>query len=158
MLTEVRLSGRFERVIWQGREWILDVAHNPAACLALCQKLHQRYGTRVHLMCAWLKDKDIRGCIQALMPVVRHWYCVPLTSPRAILIESLREKLLSVGVATQAISLLNTRKPMVSTDDVTKLMFENRWWFVVHFFLLTMVKKGAGRNAKFVIASIVQFN
>ena len=140
VLTEVRLSGRFERVIWQGREWILDVAHNPAACLALCQKLHQRYGRRVHLMCAWLKDKDVRGCIQALMPVVRHWYCVPLTSPRAILIEALREKLLSVSVATQAISLLNTRKPMVQ-QMMCKIDIREPVVVCGSFFLLTMVKK-----------------
>lgn len=140
VLTEASLSGRFERVFWQNREWILDVAHNPAACVALYQKVHQRYGRRIHLMCAWLKDKDVCGCIQALMPVVQHWHCVPLTSPRAMSIVSLRETLLSLGVAAQAISLLNAGKPILK-QIMHKINVQEPVVVCGSFFLLTMLKK-----------------
>lgn len=83
-LARVRLAGRFERCDRQGVTSILDVAHNPAAAVALCQTLQSQYpDAQVHCVFAVLADKDIGALVRALMPVVKCWYCADLTIPRA---------------------------------------------------------------------------
>jgi dihydrofolate synthase/folylpolyglutamate synthase len=67
-LAEVRLAGRFSR---QGR-WIFDVAHNPAGAAVTAETLRAvaPAGPVVALVSV-LGDKDWRGILRALAPVVQ---------------------------------------------------------------------------------------
>jgi dihydrofolate synthase/folylpolyglutamate synthase len=67
-LAEVRLAGRFSR---QGR-WIFDVAHNPAGAAVTAETLQAVAppGPVVALVSV-LGDKDWRGILRALAPVVQ---------------------------------------------------------------------------------------
>ncbi len=68
-----------------GREYLLDVAHNPAAVYKLREYLTARYcyGRRYALFCA-MADKDIRAMIQAAGDVFDGWFLADLPgNPRA---------------------------------------------------------------------------
>jgi dihydrofolate synthase/folylpolyglutamate synthase len=80
----VRLPGRFQVV--PGRpEWILDVAHNPAAAEVLAASLAARpCRGRTIAVCGILADKDVEGIVAALVAEVHRWIAVGLDGPRAM--------------------------------------------------------------------------
>lgn len=83
-LTSVHVAGRFERVQIENQLVVLDVAHNPAAALSVCNALQAHYPEyRVLAVFSALKDKDIAGIVSALAPAISSWYCAELPVPRA---------------------------------------------------------------------------
>jgi dihydrofolate synthase/folylpolyglutamate synthase len=77
-LAAVRLPGRHQRV---GR-WVFDVAHNPEGAAALAEALAAAAPPRgVTALVTVLADKDWRGILAALAPVVDHF--VLSTAPTA---------------------------------------------------------------------------
>ena len=85
VLPGVSLAGRGQRVERDGIEWLLDVAHNPAAARALAKLLEAKtvQGTTTALV-GLLDDKDVEGVARALNPHIDHWVCVAADSHRAI--------------------------------------------------------------------------
>jgi dihydrofolate synthase/folylpolyglutamate synthase len=81
-LARARLPGRFQ-VIPGPVEWILDVAHNPAAAAALADQLRSRAcAGRTWAIIGLLADKDADGVIRALADVVDQWHPVTLVGAR----------------------------------------------------------------------------
>lgn len=77
-LLSVRLAGRFQ-VLPGEVPVILDVAHNPQSAAALAANLAQMPVTgRTRAVVAMLEDKDLARVIEALVPVVDHWYVAGL--------------------------------------------------------------------------------
>ncbi len=108
-LTTVRLPGRFQVVPRNDSvpgEWILDVAHNPAAAQALAAQLAARpTNARTIAVCGILGDKDIEGVATALRTSFDEWIVVGLASARAVAVDVLLERLTKMGakvVATAA--------------------------------------------------------
>jgi dihydrofolate synthase/folylpolyglutamate synthase len=85
-LRDVTLPGRFQRVAdARGFEWILDVAHNPAAARALADNLRDTpIRGRTLAVCGMLGDKDVPGVVTILRPVIDAWYAATPDGPRAI--------------------------------------------------------------------------
>ncbi len=83
-LRKVRIAGRFQR-IRRRSEWILDVAHNPAAARVLATQLAS-YPTsgRTIAVCGILGDKDIEGICSALQPYIGTWIVAGLSGDRSI--------------------------------------------------------------------------
>jgi dihydrofolate synthase/folylpolyglutamate synthase len=83
-LSRVRLPGRFQR--FPGRvEWILDVAHNPAAATVLAAQLAATPARgRTVAVCGILGDKDIEGILAAVRDVIDVWIVAGVSGPRAI--------------------------------------------------------------------------
>ena len=70
-LTGVSWPGRLDvRRFADGREAILDAAHNPAGATALASYLKMRPGDRPPLVFAAMRDKDIDAMLRALVPAV----------------------------------------------------------------------------------------
>lgn len=79
-LARARLPGRFQ-VVSGPVEWILDVAHNPAAAATLADQLRGRAcAGRTRAILGLLADKDADGVIQALASVVDEWHPVTLAA------------------------------------------------------------------------------
>ena len=94
----VTLPGRFQILQRAGVEWILDVAHNPAAAQALAAQLAARPTTgRTLAVCGILGDKDIEGVAAALRGSFDAWIVVALDSPRAVPLNDLSQRLASTG-------------------------------------------------------------
>lgn len=97
-LSELALSGRFQQLWWRGREWVLDVAHNPAAARFLADRLESERAGRVVALVAMMADKDRRGTLSALIDQVDTWYLASLPElPRAADTRTLSEDLASLG-------------------------------------------------------------
>jgi dihydrofolate synthase/folylpolyglutamate synthase len=85
-LAQLRVPGRFQRIHWQDRDVILDVAHNPAATAYLVSRLQesQLLPRPIHAVVAMMSDKDRAESLANLAGVVNHWYLADLTYiPRA---------------------------------------------------------------------------
>jgi dihydrofolate synthase / folylpolyglutamate synthase len=100
-LTSVKLPGRFQVLQRTGPvaiEWILDVAHNPAAAQALAAQLAARpTSARTIAVCGILGDKDIEGVATALRGSFDTWIVVGLDSARAVDVDMLSQRLTKVG-------------------------------------------------------------
>jgi dihydrofolate synthase/folylpolyglutamate synthase len=107
-LQNVTLPGRFQVVRGTepvALEWILDVAHNPAAAQALAGQLAARPANgRTIAVCGILGDKDIDGIASALRGSFDTWIIAGLESARAVPVDALAQRLAKVGatVATTA--------------------------------------------------------
>src|SRR5690606_9732364 len=81
-LRGVRLAGRleiFQRSAPVAAEWIVDVAHNPAAARTLARQLAARPAvTRTLAVCGILADKDIDGIARELQGSFDGWIAVGL--------------------------------------------------------------------------------
>jgi dihydrofolate synthase / folylpolyglutamate synthase len=107
-LQTVALPGRFQ-IIRQSQpqpiEWILDVAHNPAAARTLAAQLaaSDRRERRI-AVCGVLSDKDIEGIVGELRNAFDLWVVVGLQGPRALTPEALAERVRKAGVRVEAVT------------------------------------------------------
>jgi dihydrofolate synthase/folylpolyglutamate synthase len=91
-LEQVRLRGRFE-VIEGGPEWILDVAHNPAAVELLAVNLRDRPPSgRTLAIVGILADKDAPGIVAPLLAEVDLWIATSLGGNRGASAAELRRR------------------------------------------------------------------
>jgi dihydrofolate synthase/folylpolyglutamate synthase len=128
-LTTVTLPGRFQilrRAQPVAIEWILDVAHNPAAAQALAAQLAARPTTgRTLAVCGILGDKDIEGVGSALRDSFDAWIVVGLDSGRAVAVDALSARLTKVGarvVATAADVVAGCRAAEATARDGDRIV------------------------------------
>ena len=80
-LRDVEWPGRFQRI---APRFVLDGAHNPASALRLAETWRETYGEkRATLNLGILRDKDLRGICEALLPVAGRILAVPVQNPRS---------------------------------------------------------------------------
>lgn len=85
VLPQVRLAGRGQRIREDGCEWLLDVAHNPAAAAALATTLAgDGHEGRTVALVAMLDDKDVEATVGLLDEHVDLWLATTAQSGRAI--------------------------------------------------------------------------
>ncbi len=85
VLPSLALAGRWQAVSAAGADWVLDVAHNPAAATVLAQTLAATRGNgKTWAIIGLLDDKDVEGVTAALNSEVDYWSAVTANSPRAI--------------------------------------------------------------------------
>lgn len=100
-LQQVTLPGRFQvvrRTEPATVEWILDVAHNPAAAQALAGQLASRPTSgRTIAVCGILGDKDIEGIATTLRNSFDAWIIVGLASARSVPVDGLAVRLAETG-------------------------------------------------------------
>jgi dihydrofolate synthase/folylpolyglutamate synthase len=81
-LEGVKLAGRFQ-LIDDEIPVLLDVGHNPQAVRTLLEHLQQYFpAVKIHAVFSMMQDKDIRGVIKIIKPVIHDWYIAPLKTPR----------------------------------------------------------------------------
>lgn len=98
VLPTVQLTGRGQRVPADGAEWLLDVAHNPAAAAELAATLaaEERPGRTIAVI-AMLDDKDVEGVARPLNPMVDLWIATTADSPRGIAAPELARRIANVA-------------------------------------------------------------
>jgi len=80
-LREVFWPGRFQQI---HPRFIIDGAHNPAAAQRLALTWREVHGDkRATLILGILRDKDVRGICEALLPIAGRILAVPAPNPRA---------------------------------------------------------------------------
>ena len=79
-LREVSWPGRFQQI---HPRFIIDGAHNPAAARRLAMTWREVHGDkRASLILGILRDKDVHGICQALLPIAGRILTVPVPNPR----------------------------------------------------------------------------
>lgn len=113
-LLNLNLAGRFQKIVYQEREFILDVAHNPAATEYFAKRLGaDPVAGKTFAIVAMMSDKDRIASLANLVGLVDEWFLLDLKNiPRAASIAALTENLLSLH--TQA----------TSSGDMNALMSE----------------------------------
>ena len=82
-LLAVDLPGRFQVINRNGRQWILDVAHNPAAARVLAGNLAgSPVRGRTFAVVGLLQDKDAGGVLETLREAVDVWILCELAGAR----------------------------------------------------------------------------
>jgi len=80
-LRDVVWPGRFQRI---HPKFILDGAHNPSAARRLAQTWRETYGERkATVIVGMLRDKDMRGICEGLLPIIGRILTVPMANPRS---------------------------------------------------------------------------
>jgi len=101
VLPKVSLAGRLQRLISDGQEWLIDVAHNPAAAKVLASTLDlmgssgEPAGTTIAIV-GLLDDKDLAGVIEPLAEQVGTWIAVTATSDRAVAANELARQISNI--------------------------------------------------------------
>jgi dihydrofolate synthase/folylpolyglutamate synthase len=102
-LRSVSLAGRFQ-VIPGAIEWILDVAHNPAAAQTLASQLRLDSARRTLAVCGVLGDKDIEGIASELRTSFAEWIIAGLSGGRAVDPNVLAQRLRGEGANVTAVA------------------------------------------------------
>jgi dihydrofolate synthase / folylpolyglutamate synthase len=107
-LQTATLPGRFQ-VVRQSTprpiEWILDVAHNPAAARTLAAQLAARETAgRTVAVCGVLGDKDVEGIVGELRNSFDAWIVVGLQGARALAPDVLATRVRNLGANVEAVA------------------------------------------------------
>jgi dihydrofolate synthase/folylpolyglutamate synthase len=89
-LSEVEWPARLELLGWRGGEVLIDGAHNPAGARALAGYIEDTYAKRVPFVVGIMKDKHVRGILEAIAPVASHVVFTAASSDRAARAEGLQ--------------------------------------------------------------------
>ena len=101
-LRTVELAGRFQRIQCES-EWVLDVAHNPAAANTLAQSLATLTARKPCIaVCGVLGDKDLRNIYAELEGAFDGWVVAGLPGPRALEPDTLARRLSAEGAEVVA--------------------------------------------------------
>jgi dihydrofolate synthase/folylpolyglutamate synthase len=110
VLLNLILAGRFQRIVYQEREFILDVAHNPAATEYFAKRLStEPVVGKTFAIVAMMSDKDRIASLANLVGLVDAWFLLDLANiPRAASTQVLTENLVSLNAQVQHIGDMNT--------------------------------------------------
>lgn len=102
-LTTVRWPGRLEWIAAEGGTLLLDAAHNPAGARTLAAYLGELGGARLPLVFAAVKDKDVRGMLDALLPAISRIIVTQAPTPRALRAAEIVALIRAVAPAMEAV-------------------------------------------------------
>jgi dihydrofolate synthase/folylpolyglutamate synthase len=108
-IRQTHWPARLERVQREGRQWILDVAHNPAGAWALRAGLNNMLGEKKPstLIFSCLRDKPVAEMAQILFPLFEQVIFAPIHSARAASMDELQAAAKLTGttaIATDSVS------------------------------------------------------
>jgi len=105
-------AGRLQTIEYNGKQWLLDVAHNPASMQVLCERLHRMRESndeqKFSVIFSMLSDKEFEVCTNLLKEHIEHWFIAPVDSPRSMSSKQLLELMDSSDIAEQAFTLCTT--------------------------------------------------
>lgn len=109
-LLNLVLAGRFQKLVYQERHFILDVAHNPAATEYFAARLRAEPAAgKTFAIVAMMSDKDRITSLTNLAGLVSEWYLLDLADiPRAATPNALAENLAEFNVQAKSSGDINT--------------------------------------------------
>ena len=108
-LSSTRWPGRLERLAWNGADVILDAAHNPAGAMMLAAYLRNIGWIGITAVVGVMRDKDVTGMLDALLPCCGSVICTTPPSPRALPAASLAS--IAKGRAKHPVDILSIDSP-----------------------------------------------
>jgi dihydrofolate synthase/folylpolyglutamate synthase len=142
-LAEVRWPGRLETIF--DEPWILlDGAHNVAAMQAVREFIEEKgQGRKVTLLFSGMADKDLKGILEEIAPVVDDLFLVPLPIKRGATVEQLAQAASffekSCAVAKSVEEAMDSVLATVHPDEILLITGS--------FYLIGEVKKWMAKNS-----------
>jgi dihydrofolate synthase/folylpolyglutamate synthase len=103
-LRSAALRGRFQVIPSAWGEWILDVAHNPAAAMILASTLKERRcDGRTIAVIGMFADKDVAGVVAALQGRIDSWVVAGVSGPRALAPDALAQIIKANGGSVERV-------------------------------------------------------
>lgn len=106
-LEQARWPARLERFDWRSVEVLLDAAHNPAGARALAAYLREVKWSGVTLLFGAMRDKDVVGMLEPILPLASRVICTTAPNARAVPaleLMSLVTELARPGVQVEAVA------------------------------------------------------
>jgi dihydrofolate synthase / folylpolyglutamate synthase len=101
-IVNTRLPGRFQIIEWNGRQVVLDVAHNGAGIQTVVDSWKECFGTEsCDLIFASLNDKPWRESMKRLAPLCHTIHLVPAQSQRSASTQAMAEYVRQITPNTQ---------------------------------------------------------
>ncbi len=101
-LVTVALPGRFHRIADGELQWVLDVAHNPAAARVLAANLRALRGSgRTVAVCGMLADKDVAAVLAELCDCAERWIAATTAGERGLTDVELARRARAAGIEMQ---------------------------------------------------------
>jgi dihydrofolate synthase/folylpolyglutamate synthase len=117
-IRETRWPGRLQRVVVDGIEFLLDVAHNPAGAWALRSALSELYEDRsLMFVFGAMRDKAIAEMAEILFPLATRVIATPAENPRSASPEEIRAA--SGRVAVDFESVANVAQALRRAREIT---------------------------------------
>ena len=117
--------GRFQKIVKDGRRFIVDGAHNPPAMRALVDSLKEDVMPVNAVICGFCGDKDVDAVLGILAPCVYRAYAVATNNPRSVASEALAARMSAAGMDVeacgnlrQAIATAQNRQKAAGSRDV----------------------------------------
>jgi len=127
VLPNVSLKGRLQRFVLDmpdspGNEWLIDVAHNPAAAGVLAKTLADRENSGETIaIIGVLNDKDVEGIIAPLLPQVDRWIAMTPDSHRGIAANELARQISNLAGK----ACLVAESPAAAVESARRTASEN---------------------------------
>lgn len=134
-IQKARLRGRFQKASYQGRNLLLDVAHNPHAAEHLYRQVRNFQSTNrsiknIRCVVGMLSDKDVVNTLAPLSEVVQAWYAGSLNGPRGLSAEKLAALVSDVDMHCSP-SIVEALDNAVSESDESDLILVIGSFFTV---------------------------
>jgi len=123
-LSNIQLAGRSQLLSAHARQWLLDVAHNPAAMRALLENVIKSKEQVSSVVFSMLNDKDVDACVALLKPYINNWFICSLDSPRSYSVAELIQVLLKAGINEQSIHISDSVASACKAAEVNSLATE----------------------------------
>ena len=101
--------GRYQRIEWKGRRFLVDGAHNPPAMRALVDSLKAESEAAKDsdfvrtVICGFCGDKDVAANLKILREVAEEGVAVPIRNPRSLPPERTAELMRAAGFRSAAV-------------------------------------------------------
>ena len=118
---QANVVARFQKMSVDGKEVILDVAHNSAAVEKLVDTLQTNKLKTIAIFSA-LADKNIDDMIELAKAAFDHWFLVPLDADRAIQIDLLHAKFDNSVNTTVCPDMESAIKNSLNLGDVQRIV------------------------------------
>ena len=118
-ISRISLTGRYQLLFCNNRQWLLDVAHNPQAAERLAGQLQRDFSnTRIIAVFAAMSDKDLTGIIQPLQDCISLWVLPNLDLERAANPQSLAALLYNNETVPSVAQALERARELATEDDL----------------------------------------
>jgi dihydrofolate synthase/folylpolyglutamate synthase len=91
--------GRFQKIVRDGRRFIVDGAHNPPAMRALVDSLKEDVMPVNAVICGFCGDKDVAANLELSREIADRGIAVPIRNPRSLSAEATAKLMRDVGFA-----------------------------------------------------------
>lgn len=96
-LLNLKIPGRFQ-IISKNPRIILDGAHNVASIKALGKTIRKIYNKKVLLVFSCLSNKDVRGMLKAIKPIVKKIYPTEISYIRKTPLDEIKKAIMQTGM------------------------------------------------------------